>query len=246
MKTPSDRRTMKALLSRLKPAGNDASQLSSVSTIVQIVVNVGTLMGLIVFGGWAIQKLDLRIKNAEVQSKEIGASYDKQRRIRIDHNLRIEPVKSPDATDEFEAAIAFKCTNTSRSEYDIRRVAIKFLKGKLAPTANRTEWFRINLPMQDEKDPILWIPLQTEAYVLNKDEENALKQDDPAAKNHGVGPTGLLRSDEAADWEEDYRFSGTLGDFVGFIITVRYADNQEWTLQEWGSIPKAIGQEKKK
>ena len=249
MQTPQSSRLLKAVLSRLPPAPADAANLTAWAAIVQIGMSFATLAGLIVFGGWAIQRLDLRIKSAEVESKEIGASYDKQHRIRIDHSIKVESVqsatadrKSANAPDTYEAAVSFKVTNTSKSEYSLRRVEVEFLKGEIVRDSTSTTWFRINLPMQNETHPVRWTPLQIDAYVVDNGEADSLKQERPIAKNHGIGPTGRLNSDETADWEEDYRFGGALGDFVGAIVLLRYADNEEWCLQEWSSIPKTVEQ----
>jgi hypothetical protein len=92
--------------------------------------------------------------------------------------------------------------------------------------------------MQNESQPILWTLLQTDAYVINNEEGDNVRKERASVKIHGVGPTGLLNSDETADWEEDYRFLGALGDYVGFIISVNYEAGTPWDFQTWGSIPK--------
>jgi hypothetical protein len=90
---------LRDLLTSLAAAPKGRTRLVSTAAIIQIIVSGLTILGLLFFGGLAIQRLDYRIKTAELPSKEINAAFDKQHRIRVEHSPEIEPIKSSAPAD---------------------------------------------------------------------------------------------------------------------------------------------------
>jgi len=160
-------------------------------------------------------KLALDVGKVSLKSGEQNLLFSMQGRLGMEQVLTIHKL-SPGGAYPYEATLKGKFSNLSQAVMEISTIEIRAYVGSVT-YGNPISVVRENPPLED--GPIRWTEVSSVTYYCMICTSKSAKEGYTKNKNGLLGgATGVLKSGESNDFEEDYFVNGKGDDFVGFTI----------------------------